>query len=281
MIVAHSLLNLNMIPEHIQNRKGARSFADLDQEVIEYLNKGLIETANLMEWLATDQLALLKLVLKEINREDWFEVFYEAVNAQKKPSANSNTKVIGQTFATLTQDRQIIDHLKKHTSDIPRCWATYASALIGVKDVSELLKNIKPYAADTHFGVREVAIFAVKDFLIEDLDKATNILSGWTSDKDENIRRFAAEVIRPVGVWVKKIKALQDDPQRGLKVISPLKSDSSKYVRDSVGNWLNDASKSQPRWVEALCKQWESESKTKETAYIIKKAMRTIIKNKI
>ena len=48
----------------VRNRKGARSLKDLNPEVIEYLNKGLIETRNLMEWLATDQLALLKLVLK-------------------------------------------------------------------------------------------------------------------------------------------------------------------------------------------------------------------------
>ena len=59
-----------MIPQHILDRKGARSLKDLNPEVIEYLNQGLVETKNLMEWLATDQLQLLKLVLKEINKED-------------------------------------------------------------------------------------------------------------------------------------------------------------------------------------------------------------------
>jgi 3-methyladenine DNA glycosylase AlkC len=57
-----------------------------------------------------------------------------------------------------------------------------------------------------------------------------------------------------------------------------MKSDKAKYVQDSVGNWLNDASKIQPEFVIDICKKWEKESPTKETAYIIKKALRTIVK---
>lgn len=58
-----------------------------------------------------------------------------------------------------------------------------------------------------------------------------------------------------------------------------MKSDKSKYVQVSIGNWLNDASKSQPEFVKSLCEKWKKESPTKETAFIIKKTMRTIEKN--
>ena len=66
------------------------------------------------------------------------------------------------------------------------------------------------------------------------------------------------------------------NPELGLPILEPLKSDPVKYVRDSVGNWLNDASKTRPDFVRELCKQWQHESDTKETRYIVKKALRTV-----
>ncbi len=266
-----------MIPEHILNRKGARSFKDLNPEVIVYLNKGLIETANLMEWLAVDQLKLLNGVLSDLGKSDWYDSFYEAVSAQKKPSANSNTKIIGITFLQLTNDKTILEHIATHTSDVPRCWAAYWAGSQET-DITKRLSAIKPYASDSHFGVREVAIFATKEAIIEDLDTAINILSKWTSSADENVRRYAAETTRPIGVWTKKIDLLKERPEKGISILEPLKSDASKYVRDTVGNWLNDASKTRPDWVKMICNQWEKESPTKETQYIIKKALRTINK---
>ena len=268
-----------MIPEHIINRKGPRSLKDLNPEVIDYLNKGLIETKNLMEWLATDQLALLKLVLNDLGKQNWYADFEVAINAQKKPTANSNTKVIGETLGLLTSDTSVYDQLKSHTSDLVRCWACWAERTHH-DSVSDLLCAMKPYAADPHFGVREVVIFATKERMIEDLDTSINILSTWANSTDENIRRYSAEALRPVGVWTKKITAFQEDPGLGLLILEHLKSDSSKYVRDSVANWLNDASKSQPEWVKVICEKWKKESPTKETAYIIKRGLRTIEKKK-
>ena len=55
-----------------------------------------------------------------------------------------------------------------------------------------------------------------------------------------------------------------------------MKTDKAKYVQDSVGNWLNDASKTRPDFVVALCERWENESPAKETKYIVKKALRTL-----
>ncbi|GGX03145.1 DNA alkylation repair protein [Aquimarina muelleri] len=266
-----------MIPEYILKRKGARSFKDLDKTVLEYLNKGNIQTANLIEWLAVDQLILLKNILTDLGKLDWYDSFYESISAQEKPSANSNTKVIGLTFLQLTNDPDIINYLSNHISDVPRCWAAYWLGSREIK-IDKKLEVILPFAADSHFGVREVAIFSSKDTIIDNLDIAIGILSKWTSSKEENIRRFAVEVIRPIGVWTKKIDELKESPEKAITILDPLKSDDSKYVRDSVGNWLNDASKTRPDWVLKVCNKWKTQSQTKETGYIIKKALRTIHK---
>ncbi|MBX2827557.1 MAG: DNA alkylation repair protein [Flavobacteriaceae bacterium] len=266
-----------MIPEHILNRKGARSFNDLNPEVLDYLNAGKIETKNLTEWLKVDQLKLLKLVLSETGNSEILVDCSEAIHQQKKPTANSNTKIIGQTMGSLIQEKSFYQKLRAHTSDVVRCWACWAESLHH-DDLDLLLKAMQPYAADSHFGVREVVIFASKERMIHELDAAIGLLTPWTSSSDENLRRFAVESLRPVGVWVKKIEAFQKDPQRGTPLLKPLKSDPSKYVRDSVANWLNDASKSQPEWVVSLCKRWEKESDSKETQYILKRALRTIHK---
>jgi len=261
----------------ILNRKGVRKAIDIPPEVLELLNRGVIETANLTEWLATDQLKVLSTFLKKLKKDKWYPQFEAAVLGQKKISANNNTRVIGQLFSQYIDDAKIAAALSDHPSDIVRCWACWAMTT-GDFSVKKLTDIIKPFAADKHFGVREVVIFASKEKLAADLDQSIKILSKWTTSKDENVRRFVAEVLRPVGVWTKKIEALQKQPEKGLPLLEPLNSDPSKYVQNSVANWLNDAAKSNPDWVRKICQKWEKASKTKETQYILKRGLRSIDK---
>jgi 3-methyladenine DNA glycosylase AlkC len=165
--------------------------------------------------------------------------------------------------------------LATHASDIARCWAAQW-VMFAPMPLARKLDAVRRFAADAHFGVREVAWMAVRDEIAGDVDEAVRLLQAWSRDRDANIRRFASESTRPRGVWCAQVELLKREPWRGLPVIEPLRSDASRYVQNSVANWLNDASKSQPEWVEETCSRWERESRTPATSYIVRRARRSM-----
>ena len=210
----------------------------------------------------------------------------KAVAALEKPSAKptamQQTRAIGLALARVVEvsasPHSAYQRLLVHRSDVVRNWVPF---IIGGQDGLSLARKLvalEPLATDRHFGVRETAWLAVRPAVERELEAAIDLLARWPEHSHEGIRRFASEVTRPCGVWCNHLVRLKAEPELALPILEPLKSDPAKYVRDSVGNWLNDASKSQPQWVQALCRRWQRLSKTPETAYIVKKALRTLHK---
>lgn len=267
----------------IINRKGARKMQDIPADVLALLNTGEIETVNLTEWLAVDQLVLIgnnavqlgipKTLIESIGKE---------LAAQKKASTMSNIKLIGAALYAFNKkekdEQRLLDALQNHVSDSIRCYACYLIALNEALSLEEKLNQSKSLVADSHFGVREIVWMALRPEIDKNLLVALQFLEIWTADQDENVRRFTTEASRPRGVWCKHIEALKEKPELALGLLEKLKSDPSKYVQGSLGNWLNDASKTQADFVLNLCEKWQQESPTKETAKIIKRARRTIDK---
>lgn len=264
-----------------EKRKGARSMKDIPSDILEQMNRGEIETANLTEWLAVDQRLLLKNLLHQNERTVYLDPILEHVNQLKKQTVNTVNEAIGTGLLRLSyqnKDEEFLSNLSTHPADLVRCWAAYATGRNSRIDLKQKLKNIQHFASDSHFGVREICWMAVRPDISTNLSESLLILSEWTTNTDENIRRFASESTRPRGVWCEHIQELKQNPGLGLGILEPLRSDSSKYVQDSVGNWLNDASKSQPEFVTEICDEWLRESPVKETEYIVRKALRTIKK---
>ncbi|MEH6943341.1 DNA alkylation repair protein [Bacillus sp. JJ722] len=274
-----------IMEEAILNRKGATKVSEIPTEILQFLNQGNLESVNLTEWLAINHIELLHNVLPLIGLKDSLDFITSEL---KKQNVETGMKVIRMTGALLDQvilheseekKEEILVYFCNHISDSIRCWAAFMNK--SSNDTLEAkLKYIRPFAADRHFGVREIAWMSIREDLSLNIEKSVDLLVDWAKNEDENIRRFSVESIRPRGVWCKHIEILKQEPDRALPILTLLKSDSSKYVQDSVGNWLNDASKTKPDWVINLCDEWAKDTDIKSTHRIIKKAKRTIMKNK-
>lgn len=267
----------------ILTRKGPRKVQDIPEAVLTLLNQGKIETVNLTEWLAIDHLVLINHTYAKTGlSEEVLEPLTQAIRAQKKPTAMSTTKVVGTVLFEYYKDdnqyEKVLENLKSHPADAIRCYAPYLISLNEKWTIQEKFKQSKGLVADSHFGVREVVWMALRPEIEKQLDTSIDFLSHWAKSEDENIRRFTTEATRPRGVWCKHIDQLKETPAIALPILESLKSDPSKYVQDSVGNWLNDASKSQPDFVTELCERWQKESPTKATEKIVKRARRTLDK---
>ncbi|MDL9999797.1 DNA alkylation repair protein [Variovorax sp. J22P240] len=267
--------------DHLRQRKGAFRIALIPPEVLEALNDGLLETVNLNEFLALELPRLARSVATHIGLDPGSERLSDtfAMLGAFKPMQRHGQ--IARALYDLTAqhpERDAVAHLlATHPSDVARCWATHWIPMSGLA-LPEQLNAVRRFAADAHFGVRELAWMAVRDATIQSLDEALRLLQPWAADPDPNIRRFASELTRPRGVWCEQIERLKAEPWAGVALLELLRADPSRYVQNSVANWLNDASRSQPAWVEEICARWLAESDATETRYIVRRALRTLSK---
>lgn len=267
--------------EHLRARKGAFRIALIPAEVLEALNDGLLETVNLNEFLALDVARLARAVAAQVGLDPAHERLVDTLamlDAFKPMQRHTHiSRALYDMTAAHAQRDAVAHQLATHASDVARSWAVQWLQFAG-QPLAERLHGVHRFAADPHFGVREFAWMAVRDGVIADLDGALALLQPWVSDADENVRRFACELTRPRGVWCAPIKALWAEPWRALPLLEPLRADGSRYVQNSVANWLNDASKSQGAWVRELGARWLAESPVPATRYIVKRALRTLDK---
>jgi 3-methyladenine DNA glycosylase AlkC len=237
----------------------------ISQDIVNQLNKGEKEATNLMEFLAVDLTLLLANTIPEFN----FPKLPKPLGITKK------FKLVAISLHTQFGFK-IFDTLSIHKSDSIRALACY---ILGEQKLSfpEKLNLIKPLADDPNSGVREWAWMVLRADFTQELTKSIKLLSRWTEESSDNIRRFASELSRPRGLWCSHIKELRKEPWLGLDIIEPLRSDKAKYVQLSVGNWLNDAGKDHPDWVKDLCRDWSNQSTTPYTEKICKRAMRNLV----
>ena len=244
--------------------------ADIEPARLGQLNAGAIEAATLTECLAVDFAALMRAALPEIG---------EAAMAAMQQAAGEGISRRMALAARLIHERRgmaAVEELRRHVSDTVRGWACFTIGAVEDMPLAARLAAIRPFADDHHFGVREWSWMAVRPHIAADLDNAIALLTGWTGEPSERLRRFASEATRPRGVWCAHLGALRHSPEKALPILEPLRADPAPYVQDSVGNWLNDAGKDRADWVRSLCARWSAESAAPATARICKRALRSI-----
>ncbi len=263
-------------------RKGAMRRSDIPPDVLKALNEGREETITLAEWLAVDMPTLLRSVLPGVGLGEECEELGKVANSLASEGVTKRLKGIGKALFLPTRNRtnreEIYEALASHTSDMVRVWASFMIAADADMPLNHRLDVTRRFAADPSVAVRECAWDSFRPYIVADLTLGLSLLQSWVRDPDPNIRRCAIEATRPRGVWTSHFEALKDDPELGLALLELVRSDPSPYVQRSVANWLNDASKTRPDWVRNLCAHWTKESPTKETAWIVNRALRTLRK---
>lgn len=125
----------------------------------------------------------------------------------------------------------------------------------------------------TEFGSSE---FAMRKFIEINQDEAFKYLEKFSKSKNFHVRRLASECCRPLLPWGKLLRNLKENPEPILKILENLKFDEEIYVKKSIANNLNDISKNNPDLVLKLLERWKKE---KVSEFIIKHALRTLLKN--
>lgn len=242
------------------------------------LSRGWIESKNLVEWLSVDRRILLGILSVELNI-DLSPPLRALIEDRESLSPLQLSKRIAIELAALIPPSdERFKSLEQHTSDVAREWGALMVGHWDSMSFARRLAWIKPFAINPNPGTREIAWMALRAFIAQDPEKTISKLIPWTGSRNERIRRYASEITRPCGVWCTHIDRLKHDPQLGIELLEPLRSDESLYVRNSVANWLNDASKYSPDWVIDITHRWERESPTEQTKYIVKRALRTLRK---
>lgn len=145
---------------------------------------------------------------------------------------------------------------------------------VQVYGLNEYETSIEALGFLTEYSTSE---FAVRPFIEKYPKESVKQLLVWSKSKNHHVRRLASEGSRPKLPWAQPLRDFIKDPNPVLPVLEQLKNDESLYVRKSVANHLNDISKNHPELVLNICKNWYG--KTKNTDWIVKHALRSLLKS--
>ncbi len=152
--------------------------------------------------------------------------------------------------------------------------------------VMPIAKFIEKYGLD-HFeesmnAIKEITKrntgeYTIRPYIEKYPEQTMEVMVEWSKDSNFHVCRLASEGGRPRLPWAPKLDQFIDDPTPLLPILENLKDDKKKYIQKSVANCLNDILKDNPEIAKAVIESWKTDA-TKERAWIIKHALRNLLK---
>ena len=198
-------------------RRGARRMRDVPVDVLADLSCGTVQTANLMEWLATDMGRLASVIAASVPCAKTRASLEECAGTMPTLSVTERLLLAGRAIAQAipTLSGPGFEFLAAHHSDVVRQCACYAVNDDGVPlSLSARLSATLRFAADANMTVREAAWMSFRPHLARNLAECLTLLGPLSKDSDAYVRRFAIEVTRPRSVWGTHIVALRAKSDR-------------------------------------------------------------------
>jgi 3-methyladenine DNA glycosylase AlkC len=139
----------------------------------------------------------------------------------------------------------------------------------GTKDTKISLNFIKELTK------RFTGEYAIRPLLTNKPKETIKTMVKWSKDENVHVRRLASEGVRISLPWSKKIYVAIDEFENYKIILTNLKNDKSKFVQKSVGNNLNDLYKEYPEKANEIIQEWNKDTPTKETIWIINHGLRS------
>ena len=122
---------------------------------------------------------------------------------------------------------------------------------------------------------RNTGEYAIRPFIRKYPEKSLQRMTIWAKSENFHLRRLSSEGLRPKLPWATKLETFNENPEPVFKILEILKEDEVLFVKKSVANHLTDWLKVKKEPTVRLINRW-SESKNKNTNWIIKRATRKI-----
>jgi 3-methyladenine DNA glycosylase AlkD len=165
-------------------------------------------------------------------------------------------KAADEVFTTHepTETMEIAKALYASKAHQARMLATFLFGRLAARSKESLAFLHLRVSQDEDWRVQEVLAKAFDQYCKDiGYDRAIPVIRDWLSDANPNARRAVTEALR---IWTAR-PYFDEHPQIAVQLLSPLRTDTSEYVRKSVGNALRDISRKHKDLIKAELKQWD------------------------